>query len=904
MSIKTKLYIAFSSVLAIIIIVGVLVLLTYNQQRDHMTSVVNENYERVKLANQLARYAQGTSREVREILLVDDSDMTRDNIAELRELASDSLDTLSDLSLADQSLIRDLTNYFHDYNDFIDNILVFVERGNGNVALEHLTSNREIRENLLLQVDELVLREETEMESAILGTEVMIHNALLIFLSLITITVIVIIGITFQLTKNINKTINKVRDVMIRVPSSSMDDLPRIEDIRQDEIGDIAVAYNTMADSLEKISKNEKELNESLLNENWIDTNFAYVTAQIQGIQDLQQFSEILLKTVAPIVSATNGVVYITNDRKVLVKGGAFAGNHSNIGQEKFYFGEGLVGQCASDNKMMNIDSLPNNYISTNSGLGVGTPTSLIICPIPFENGVIGVLELAKFEPFTTLQIQFLERVCHSIGISINSIQDHIKISELLIESQTTTEELQTQSEELQQQQEELRMINEKLHEQYKQSDEKTKELEKIRLDLEQRNRDIQLGSKYKTEFLANMSHELRTPLNSILILSQLLHENSEKNLTDTQVQHADTIYSSGKDLLNLINDILDLSKIESGKIEVFPEEVLIEDIKAFVERRFSFIAEQKGIEFTILISENAPSCIVTDDQRLKQILNNLLSNAFKFTDEGKVSLAIKEGIEGDTSKIIFTVTDTGIGITEEKQKNIFDAFYQGDGTTTRKYGGTGLGLSISKNLSKVLGGDLNVISNEGTGSTFYLYLQDYCTDTAPFITEVAATTDVEEEKLIPTNHPVKSNKSSVQSLFIKEEANRNITTKGSFDDKVVLVVDDDMRNIFALTAALEKHNMKVIFAENGKEAITTLRENSAIDIVLMDIMMPVMDGYEAMKMIRDYEEYRELPIIALTAKAMKHDKEKCIEAGASDYISKPVDMEQLLSLIKVWVYK
>ncbi len=385
------------------------------------------------------------------------------------------------------------------------------------------------------------------------------------------------------------------------------------------------------------------------------------------------------------------------------------------------------------------------------------------------------------------------------------------------------------------------------------------------------------------------MSHELRTPLNSLLVLAQILAENSAGNLSAKQVEYAETIMSSGKDLLNLINDILDLSKIESGKMEVHPAEVHLKAIEDFAKRNFLPLAQTKKIAFSVQLADDLPEVIYTDEQRLRQILKNLLSNAFKFTEKGSVLLQIKVAPmqTSATPMLAISVIDTGIGIPEEKYNIIFEEFLQADGTTNRKYGGTGLGLSISKKIAELLGGFIRLESQEGKGSTFTLFIPlnvAYDTTKDVIVSEVAAGS--EEEFSDDVNHPEPEQ------------------PQGPLEGRKILIVDDDPRNVFALTALLENHKMDVLFAVNGKDGINTLLENPDIDLVLMDIMLPEMDGYEAMRHIRQMPQYQTLPIIALTAKAMKYDREKCINAGASDYISKPVNLKQLLSLIKVWLYR
>jgi two-component system chemotaxis sensor kinase CheA len=387
-----------------------------------------------------------------------------------------------------------------------------------------------------------------------------------------------------------------------------------------------------------------------------------------------------------------------------------------------------------------------------------------------------------------------------------------------------------------------------------------------------------------------------------------MLAEKGHANFTPKQLEYIQTIYSSGNDLLHLINDILDLAKVEAGKIEVIPTEVRLQDVKQLAERQFLPLARRKGIRFSVQLDDDVPEVFYTDEHRLNQILKNLLSNAFKFTEKGSVSLiihkAVKKGLKdrfsiGQTdSALAFSVIDTGIGIPKEKQMLIFDAFKQADGTTSRKYGGTGLGLSISREIAQLLGGFIEMDSEEGTGSSFILYLSNY---------ELNRHAESQSARMEVAAAQVKQEISSVESktnAYPYETNESNTSGNSLMKGKKILIVDDDMRNIFALTAALEGYEMEVLFAENGQEGIEVLQENRDIDLLMIDIMMPKMDGFEAMRLIRGMSEFVELPIIALTAKAMKHDREQCIAAGASDYISKPINLDQLFSLMQVWLYR
>jgi signal transduction histidine kinase/ActR/RegA family two-component response regulator len=459
-----------------------------------------------------------------------------------------------------------------------------------------------------------------------------------------------------------------------------------------------------------------------------------------------------------------------------------------------------------------------------------------------------------------------------SIGVILNMISSSMRTEELLQELKRSNSELEAQAKELEDKAKLLEVKNQ--------------EVELASRSLEEKAEQLSLISKYKSEFLANMSHELRTPLNSLLILSKTLAENKEKNLTGEQVKFASTVHSAGQDLLALINEILDLSKVEAGKMPVNPKEVQVGDIKEHLDQTFRPVAEHKGLSFEITTSTALPKKIFSDENRLQQILKNLLSNAFKFTEKGTVKLSVGLGDKGkrysvDTlnkakNVIVFRVTDTGIGIPREKQNMIFEAFQQADGTTSRRYGGTGLGLTISREIARLLGGMIEVQSEPGEGSEFSLYLpQKYTGADIPM--GGAPETVIEPPKL-----PIDAD----------------------FTGRKVMIVDDDMRNIFALTSIMKARGMNVVYAENGIEGLRVLKENPDMDIVLMDTMMPEMDGLQATVEIRKLPEFATLPIISLTAKAMKGDREKCLEAGASDYVTKPVDEDGLLAVIYSWLKK
>ncbi|HUF17584.1 MAG TPA: response regulator, partial [Thermoanaerobaculia bacterium] len=1016
-----------------------------------------------------------------------------------------------------------------------------------------------------------------------------------------------------DLTDNVNllaeNLTNQVRAIAEVATSVTKGDLTRSIEVQAQ--GELAA----LKDNVNQMIGNLRDTTEKNTEQDWLKTNLAKFTRLMQGQKDLSNLSRSILSELAPVVSAQHGLFYLTENgssepRLKLSASYAFK-ERKNLSRE-FLFGEGLVGQAALEKERILITQVPPDYVRINSGLGEATPMNIIVLPIVFEGDVKGVLELASFSRFNETNQTLLEQLAESMGIVINSIAANMKTEQLLSQSQTMAEELQAQQEELTEtnrrleeqarslqaseellktQQEELQQSNEELEEkarlllaQNTEVERKNREVEEAKQAMEDKARQLTLTSKYKSEFLANMSHELRTPLNSLLILAKLLSENSDQNLTEKQVEFARTIYGSGVDLLTLINDILDLSKIESGMMSVNVAGLEFPAIADFVERNFRPVADEKSLDFTVDLASTLPDAIFTDEVRLQQVLKNLLSNAFKFTESGGIGLRIETALSGWThghevldrasSVISFSVKDTGIGIPEDKQLIIFEAFQQADAGTTRKYGGTGLGLSISREITRLLGGEIHVSSVHGEGSTFTLYIpQTYIQpaeeklredtrerdgveagvrDSEPAIENSfipqgehqplpkgdvdddrdsieesdrialiveddvhfagilldiarekgfkgivaqrgdqalelarrfrpdAITLDISlpdtegwtvldrlkhdrETRHIPV-HIISGNeepnrglklgalahltkpvtkealdeafmairgfverqhkrllvveddatqrdaiveligaddveivavssgreamealrdgrfdcmvldlglsdmsgfellekikeelgrrdlpiivytgrelskreetelKKIAEAIIIKDvrspdrlldetalflhrveanlpESKRQILEQLHQTDSVLagrkaLVVDDDVRNIYALTSLLERHQMEVVYAESGAEGIELLRNARDIDVVLMDVMMPEMDGYEAMRRIRSDEGLTELPIIALTAKAMKGDREKCIQAGASDYITKPIDPQQLVSLLRVWLYR
>ncbi len=957
--------------------------------------------------------------------------------------------------------------------------------------------------------------------------------------------------------------------------------------------GEVAV----LKDNVNRMISNLRETTQKSTEQDWLKTNLARFTRMLQGQRDLTEVSNLILRELAPLVGAHTGVFFLMEDvgregdERALKLMASWAFTERKHLANRFRPGEGIIGQVLVEKKRILLREVPPDYIRIGSALGETTPLELVVVPVLFENEVLAVIELASLHRFSDTHIGLLDQLTDTIGVVLNTIAANMRTESLLKKSQGMAEELraqqaelqetnrrlETQASTLQKSEERLRLQQEELQQQNEELEERSRLLQRQNAEVEKKNREIELArksvedkaaqltttSRYKSEFMANMSHELRTPLNSLLILSKLLADNPEGNLLPKQVEFAQTIHNSGADLLTLINDILDLSKIESGTMQVDLEEVDLAMVRDQLERTFREVATARGLEFSIQLDPSLPGTLRTDARRLQQILKNLLSNAFKFTDKGSVVLRVHL-TEREGPGIGFDVIDTGIGIPKDKQQLIFEAFQQAEGSTSRRYGGTGLGLSISRQLARLLGGELGVFSEPGVGSTFTLYLplrvgkaeeartqargptpapapasesgpsdegallavnelhddrdavragdrtlliieddptfsrllldlarengfkglvalrgdvglalaKRYVPDaitldirlpaidgwtvldrlkhdphlrhipvhvisaaveerqrslqagamavldkpvspealtgalqrTREFldrrvktlliveddaaqrqsIQQLIGNGDVESigvgtarealevvrsrhvdcvvldlglpdlpgmeliRRLRDQVHPelpiivytgremteeeerelrrltesiiVKSARSPEHlldetSLFLHRveanlpEAKRRMIRQAQQADpqlngKKVLVVDDDARNLFAIASILERYGMQLLFADNGLQAIELVNHTSDLDAVLMDVMMPEIDGYETMRRIRASPAHADLPIIAVTAKAMKEDRQKCIEAGASDYITKPVDADQLVSLLRVWTHR
>ncbi len=695
-----------------------------------------------------------------------------------------------------------------------------------------------------------------------------------------------------QLAGNLTTQVRAIAEVSTAVTRG---DLTR--SIAVDAQGEVA----ELKDNINQMIANLRTTTDINAQQDWLKSNIARIGGRLQGQRDLQEVTQMIMTEVTPTIEAVQGAFFLTetDGESTHLRRAASFGADADARTSTFRLGEGLVGQAALDKRAIRVKEAPTGFLSVRSALGDAPPTDVIVLPVLFEEQVLGVIEFGSFQPFSEAQTDLLGQLVETIGVVLNTILANVRTEALLKQSQRLAGELQTQSMELQRTNAELEEKAKLLSEQNRSIEIQNREIEMARLGLEEKAEQLALSSQYKSEFLANMSHELRTPLNSLLILAKLLADNADANLTDKQIEFARTIYNAGSDLLVLINDILDLSKVEAGKMDIHPAPVLLERVCDYVDSTFRPLAEEKGLDLIVDVDGGLPAAIITDEQRLQQVLKNLVSNAVKFTEQGDVRLSVRLAAAGmlfstptlnDQAVIEFSVTDTGIGVPPEKLKLIFEAFQQADGTTSRKYGGTGLGLSISREIARLLGGAIAVTSQAGRGSTFTLYLPASYPfdprDLAP--TPVAATV-----RRIPQQTPMLTAESSIPVEFDGADP-----LKGS----TVLVVDDDVRNVFALTSALELHGMRVLYADNGRDGIALLQQEPYVDLVLMDVMMPDMDGNETTEQIRQMPQFAELPVIFLTAKAMQGDRDKSVAAGASDYITKPVDLDRLLTIMRSWL--
>src|SRR6266536_2724300 len=726
------------------------------------------------------------------------------------------------------------------------------------------------------------------------------------------------------------------------------------QSIQVDARGEVA----ELKDNVNFMVANLRETTTANKEQDWLKTNLARIAGLMQGHRDLLDLAQLIMSELTPLTSAQFGAFYLAeyppgadgSREEPILKRIAAYGFREMRGTE-FSFGEGLVGQVAVERKPIVISDVPSGYITVGSGIGEAPPANIVILPILFEDMVLGVLELASLHQFSDTHKAFIDQFVGTIGVTINTIMANSRTEALLSQSQRLTQELQERSDELQRQQGELRRSNAELEDkaallakQNRAIEVQNFQIEQARRALEERAQQLALSSRYKSEFLANMSHELRTPLNSLLVLAKLLSENPDGNLTGKQVDFAATIHEAGSDLLQLINDILDLSKVEAGKMDVHPQVLTMATLVEYVEAVFRPVAVDKGLGFGVEVSPDVPEQLFTDEQRLQQVLRNLLSNAVKFTSAGDVRLRISRArnvqftgtLAAEPDVVAFAVSDTGVGIADDKLRVIFDAFQQADGTTSRRYGGTGLGLSISRDIARLLGGEVRARSRVGHGSTFTMFLPVRYVQPQPATATRRAPAEAtpptgfpaisassletrpaqlsEESRLAPPSqenrlaHPSESGRLAQPSQVPPQRRGRGPALAATPDPHdplngaKILIIDDDVRNVFALTSVFERCGDQVLYAENGREGVDVLERADDVVLVLMDVMMPELDGYATTEAIRRMPQFADLPIIALTAKAMKGDREKSIAAGASDYIPKPVDVEHLLRVMRQWL--
>jgi len=665
--------------------------------------------------------------------------------------------------------------------------------------------------------------------------------------------------------------------------------------------GEVAV----LKDKLNEMIRNLRETTRQNTEQDWLKTNLERFTRMLQGQRDLATVSNMILSELAPLVSAQHGVFYTLTDagggEPVLRHQAGYGYTERKHLASDFRLGEGLVGQCAREKERILLTDVPGDYVRISSGLGESPPLNIIVLPILFEGSVRAVVELASFNRFSPTHQAFLDQLTESIGLVLNTIEANTLTENLLTQAQSQAQELQSRSEELRSSNEDLGRQASRLAEQNSEVERKNEEVENAKRLVEEKAEQLAVSSKYKSEFFSNMSHELRTPLNSLLILAGELKDNPDQNLTEGQVQYATVIHSSGSDLLRLLNDILDLAKVESGTVTLEINELPLVELKDTLERDFRPVATQKGVAFAVELAPELAPTLATDPGRLRQVLKNLLSNAFKFTEQGEVRVRVSRAESGWSpahealgragSVMAFSVSDSGIGIKEETQQLIFEAFAQADGTTARQYGGTGLGLSISRELVRLLGGEIVLSSVPHRGSTFTVYLpsasERVTATAAPPSPDVPAPQPTPPSPDVPAPQPTPRSKPSVGAGLAGLRA---------------LVVDDDLRNIFAMTALLERAQLEVISAESGEAGIAILKGTPGIDVALVDIMMPIMDGYATMRAMRQLPGGRDLPIIALTANVAPGTRQRCIDAGASAYVSKPVEAADLLLILSEWL--
>lgn len=926
MSFKRKQYLSLGLTIFFMLLLMFVILFMANLIKANMLEIVKDRYYKVNQATEIRRLFDQTDRQLLRILIVKEEinpELIEKSLKDNEEgITSKIIKLESSINTARGiEVLKEIEKSYNSYNQMEHNFIGKFKSGKFDEMQTIYDNERINRDQLLLDLSEFIEYQESLMDESLHSATNTHSQLVIVLISAVILALLMIVLVTLSLIRSTSKTMAIILKGLNRIDYKNLSRLPRLEIHTNDEFGNIAKSFNSMAASLETYHEKEQKYISEITEQNWIQSHSADIIHLYSHHINIHSLGEDLIRQLSYAINANLGVFYVketNNGKPIYRKKSSFAEDGRDEGREFFYPGEGLVGQCAVEKKPFILNDVPSTYHLIQTGLGSVAPRSIIMAPVLVKDEVVAVVELASLEEFTSTHLKLLEEVLDTLGIAITNILGRMEIARLLEESQakteelqmqseelqTQSEELQSQSEELQTQAEELRMINEQLEERTNDAELKSEELRSAKEALEEKARELMLSSKYKTEFLANMSHELRTPLNSILLLSEMLIDDPNHGLNEEQVEFTKVIHSAGQDLLDLINDILDLSKVEVGKLEIHFEEVNMNVFADRLERNFIQFAKKKNLEFTVTDVEGVPEAIFTDEQRLQQMIKNLLSNAFKFTDSGSVSVTFEKAHSHEISSfpqancsdtwVKVIVSDTGIGIPLEKQEEIFEAFQQVDGATMRKYGGTGLGLSITKEFAQLLGGVCKVQSEEGKGSSFTLFIPSLPEGLPKRV----------EETVITEAASAKDSQSIIETAIenLPDDEQEVSPSSTVLQGKSVLVVDDDHRNIFVIKNALEKEGMHVLTAENGMECLDTMAKEEKVDILLMDIMMPVMDGYETMRRIRELEEFQDLPIIALTAKAMNYDRRRCIESGASDYISKPLKLDQLMSVMRVWL--
>lgn len=732
--------------------------------------------------------------------------------------------------------------------------------------------------------------------------------------------------IALVLSRRITRPILRLIEFTQKVSTGRLDQA--IDMNTTNEIGALAHSFNKMLSRLREATENSRKKYQ-------LEKFHSELSECVRGDRDLDDLGSKILGYLARQFHSHSGIFYVADRNRTLKPVAGYAQSSHCDSMESFRFGEGLIGQAAIEKKSIHLNNLRDDFMRIQSGLCKASPHSLMIVPIVHNNIVKSVIELASLTHFSKEDHHFMESASEVIAIAVASAESRANISNLLDETRRQAEALQQKQNELslsnkeletntaalieseaklRTHQSELNATNKELatrtaavEYQRDRIQQKNMELQNAQQEIEEKAKALEESSRYKSEFLANMSHELRTPLNSMLILSKVLTEDPDGNLSEKQVKAAETILNAGSNLLALINDILDLSKVEAGHLEIRLEDTPIRAVAEHPRKIFKPIAEKNSIEFSVEVDKDLPETLYTDRQRLDQIMNNLLGNAFKFTRKGNVRLRVFRPPDSDELRkhsldrmntIAFCVSDTGIGISDDQKKTIFNAFHQTDGSTNRQYGGTGLGLSISRELSALLGGGIAVESSLGKGSCFTVYLplqsKDQPTeDRANPPERLPDRTPIflhSEKETIPDARPV-----MVRKVQDNEEILKN---------KKVLLVGDDVRNTFSLSTFLLKKGMKTVIATNGGNALDRLHESPDTDIIVMDVIAHKRSEHEAMQEIRCRPRFRDLPIIALTAKNINIDHMECIRSGASECLIKPVNTDRLLSLIRVWIQR